>query len=170
MEEDEAPGLWTSFGTALRLIVGWFCVAIGVLNLLVGVDWTGGDPDTAYVTFHGMLVVGGLLLLSLSRLVRRPGTIGYLAGGLVAAAGLLVGSIPVNNTVCCMTGFAIRHGWPFTFLARDEQAGRWHVDSQHLLADLLFWGYAGLIAMATVRRAHAEPRVPRVHERQHVDD
>jgi hypothetical protein len=110
VEEDEAPGLWTSFGTALRLIVGWFCVAIGVLNLLVGVDWTGGDPDTAYVTFHGMLVVGGLLLLSLSRLVRRPGTIGYLAGGLVAAAGLLVGSIPVNNTVCCMTGFAIRHG------------------------------------------------------------
>jgi hypothetical protein len=34
VEEDEAPGLWTSFGTALRLIVGWFCVAIGVLNLL----------------------------------------------------------------------------------------------------------------------------------------
>jgi len=165
VEADEAPGLWTSFGTALRLIVGWFSAAIGVLNLLAGVDRSSGATDTAYLAFHGMLFIGGLLLLSLSRLVRHPGRIGCLAGGLVAAAGLLVSAIPVTK-VCCMTTFAVRHGWPFSLLARDETAGRWHVDSQHLLADLLFWGYAGLLALVAVelvrRVTHRESSSTRV--------
>ena len=45
-----------------------------------------------------------------------------------------------------MSTFAVRHGFPFTFLARDDGGG-WHVDSQHLIADLLFWGFAGLLAL-----------------------
>jgi hypothetical protein len=158
--EDEAPGLWTSFGTALRLIVGWFCVAIGVLNLLVEVDRNSGDPpDTPYFLFHVMLFVGGITLLAVSWLGRSPGVPGYLAGALVTTAGMVVSGIPVTSSVCCMTAFDVRHGWPFTFVARNEGAGeaaRWHIDSQHLLADLLFWGYVGLIALvigATARRA-----------------
>ncbi|GLY95673.1 hypothetical protein Acsp02_29280 [Actinoplanes sp. NBRC 103695] len=165
--EDEAPGLWTSFGTALRLIVGWFCVAIGVLNLLVEVDRNRGDPpDTPFFLFHVMLFVGGITLLAVSWLGRGPGLPGYLAGALVTTAGMVVSGIPVTPSVCCRTAFDVRHGWPFTFVARNEgvgEAARWHIDSQHLLADLLFWGYAGLIALvivAMVRRAvtpRAEP-------------
>jgi hypothetical protein len=163
----EAPGLWGSFGTALRLIVGWFCVAIGVLNLLVEMDRASGDPpDPAYFVFHAMLFVGGITLLAVSWLGRGPGLPGYLAGGLVAAAGLVISGIPVTNSVCCMSAFDVRHGWPFTFVARDEGVGaaaRWHIDSQHLLADLLFWGYVGLIALvivATVRRVATPDAAP----------
>ncbi|MEV7622383.1 hypothetical protein [Actinoplanes sp. NPDC089786] len=152
--EDEAPGLWTSFATALRLIVGWFCLAIGVLNLLVEVDRNIGDPpDTAYFFFHVMLIVGGITLLAVSWLGRSPGLSGYLTGGLVLVAGMVVSGVPVSSSVCCMTAFDIRHGWPFTFVARDEGVGAaagWHIDSQHLLADLLFWGYVGLIALVIV--------------------
>jgi hypothetical protein len=150
-QEDESPGLWTSFGIALRLIVGWFCVAIGTLNLLVEMDRHGGQPDTAYLMFHAMLVVGGAALLAVGPLGRGPGPVGYTAGGVVATAGMLVSAIPVTNTVCCMSAFAVRHGYPFTFLARNEgRVGRWHIDSQHLLADLLFWGYAGLLVLVVV--------------------
>jgi hypothetical protein len=150
-DDEEEPGLWESFGTALRLIVGWFCVAIGVLNLLVEADRNTGDPDLPYFVFHCMLFAGGLVLLSLNWLVERHDPVASVAGGIVAAAGLVITGAPVTNTVCCMYAFPVRHGWPFTFVARDES--RWHVDSQHLLADLLFWGYAGLIVLVVVALA-----------------
>ena len=159
-EDDEGPGLWESFFTALRLIVGWFCIAIGVLHLIVEAARNTGEPDMPYFVFHCMLFIGGIVLLALGVLGERPGAAGYVAGGVVAAGGLAISGWPVSNTVCCMYAFSVRHGWPFTFMARDE--GRWHVDSQHLLADLLFWGYAGLIvlvAIALVRRI-THPHVP----------
>ena len=158
------PGLWTSFAVALRLIVGWFCVVIGGLNLLVEVDRHGGRTDIAYLLFHGLLLVGGLVLLGVNVLGRAPGALGYSAGAVVAAAGMVISALPVSGTVCCMREFAVRHGYPFTFLAREEgigAAGRWHGDSQHLLADLLFWGYVGLfalVAVAQVRRVTTERR------------
>jgi hypothetical protein len=61
--------------------------------------------------------------------------------------------VPVTNTVCCLSAFDVRHGFPFSFLARYDQrgdAGRWHLDGQHLVADLLFWAYAGLLVVALV--------------------
>lgn len=158
-EYEEAPGLWGSFATALRLIVGWFCVAIGVVNLLVEVDRVNGEPDTGYFVFHTMLFVGGLVLLGVAWLGHRPGVPGYVAGGLVAAAGMAVSGITVTWSECCLTAFQVRHGWPFAFIARNEgagEAGRWHIDSQHALADMLFWGYAGLLVLvmiALMRRA-----------------
>jgi hypothetical protein len=144
--DDEAPGLWGSFGAALRLIVGWFSVAIAILNLAAEI---GRMPDRAYLLFHVLLLIGGLLLISLDRGAAGTGPAGYAAGGLVLAGGMLVSALPSNDAVCCLTAFAVRHGYPFTFLARND-GGRWHVDSQHLLADLLFWGYAGLIVLVLV--------------------
>lgn len=191
-EEEEPPGLWTSFGIALRLIVGWFCVAIGSLNLIVEVDRVTGSPDVAYFLFHCVLFVGGLVLLGVSWMGRSPGPVGYTAFGLVLAGGTVLSAISVTNTVCCLQTYAIRHGYPFSFLARNE-GEPWHVDSQHLLANLLFWGYVGLfvlVAVSLVRRAtghtpdepetkhpetqhyaHAEPRAEeRVREQQPADD
>lgn len=168
---DPEDGLWTSFGSALRLIVGWFSVTIGLLNLLVEADRTTGEADPAYLVFHAVLVVGGGVLLAAPWLGRDPGRAGYVTGGLVAAAGMIAGAVPVRNTVCCLSAFDERHGYPFSIAARDD-AARWHVDSQHLIADLLFWGYAGLLALVVValvrrltrRRATvAAPTRPRPH-------
>jgi hypothetical protein len=156
-EDDEAPGLWTSFGTALRLIVGWFCVAIGVLNLLVELDQSSRQPDGAYLTFHFVLLIGGVLLLALAFINPRPGLFGYLAGATVTIAGLLASAIPATTTICCMSAFAVRHGFPFTFMARHDAADRWHIDSQHALADLMFWGYTGLFVLIAVSLFHREP-------------
>jgi hypothetical protein len=147
--DHEPPGLWESFGTALRLIVGWFCVAIGVLNLIVELDRQAGTPDLPYFLFHGMLLVGGVVLLALSWIGPRPGFVGYLAGGAVLVFGMLLSAVPATTTVCCLAAFSIRHGYPFTFVARDPGA-RWHIDSQHVLADALFWGYAGLIVLVAI--------------------
>ena len=160
-EEEEPPGLWTSFGIALRLIVGWFCVAIGSLNLIVEVDRVTGSPDVPYFLFHSVLFVGGLVLLGVSWMGRSPGPVGYTAFGLVLAGGTVLSAISVTNTVCCMQTYAIRHGYPFSFLARDEGVGaRWHVDSQHLLANLLFWGYVGLFVLVAVSLARRAPGRP----------
>jgi hypothetical protein len=148
-EDDETPGLWTSFAIALRLIVGWFCVAIGVLNLLVELDRTSGTTDLPYLIFHAVLLVGGVLLLALGWIGPNPGAVGYWAGGTVAGLGVIISAIPATTTVCCLTAFSVRHGFPYTFMARDVGA-RWHIDSQHTLADLLFWGYCGLFALLAV--------------------
>jgi hypothetical protein len=141
-----APGFWGSFGAGLRLLVGWCSVAVALLNLLAELDRV---PDRAYLLFHAALLVGGLLLITRGALVARAGLIGALAGGTVLAAGMLFSALPVNDTVCCLPTFAVRHGYPFSFLGRQDGGG-WHVDSQHLLADLLFWGYAGLITLVLV--------------------
>jgi hypothetical protein len=145
-DEAQAPGFWGSFGTGLRLLVGWCSVAVALLNLLAELDRV---PDPAYLVFHALLLIGGLLLIMLGALGAGTGPVGALAGGLVLSAGMLVSALPVNDAVCCLTGYAERHGYPFSFVARQD-GGSWHVDSQHLLIDLAFWGYAGLITLVLV--------------------
>jgi hypothetical protein len=171
------PGLWTSFATALRLIVGWFSVAIGVLNLLAEVDRATGTPDMPYLLFHVMLCLGGTVLLAASRLGRAAGAAGCTAGATVAVAGLPISAIPATTTLCCVTAFSVRHGFPFTFAARNDGSGGWHIDGGHLLADLLFWAYAGLLVLVVVARtgpaAHPgdrpEARVtPATHAEHHA--
>ncbi len=141
------PGLVGSFGAGLRLLVGWCSVTTAILNLISELDRL---PEPAYLLFHGVLLVGGLLLVSFG-----PGTIGpagYAGFGAVLTGGTLISALPASDAVCCMSAYAVRHGYPFTFLARDGD-GRPHVDGPHLLADLLFWGYAGLIVLVLVAGA-----------------
>lgn len=156
-DEDDSPGLWTSFGTALRLIVGWFCVAIGLLNLLVELDQGTRPRDGAYVIFHLVLLVGGVVLLALEFIDPRPGRPAYGAAVAVTLAGMIAGAIPATTTICCMSAFAVRHGFPFTFVARHGAADRWHIDSQHTLADLMFWAYAGLFVLIVVSLVRRRP-------------
>ena len=155
-ERDDEPGLFSALASVLRLLLGWFSVAIGLMNLMVETDRAGGGPDVGYLAFHAVLVVGGLALLAVPQLGRNPGTPGYLTGGLVAAAGMLVATVKVTSSECCMTVFDVHQGWPFAVVARDTvpgDAGRWHLDGRLLVADLLFWAYAGLLALVVVALA-----------------
>jgi len=96
-----------------------------------------------------MLLVGGAVLLALDWVAPRPGLIGYLVGAAILLLGTLISALPATTTVCCMSAFTVRHGYPFIFAAHDEGL-RWHINSQHLLADLMFWGYAGLLALVLI--------------------
>jgi hypothetical protein len=117
----------SAVGTALRLVIGWISVVVGVLDLIADAD---DLSDRAYLVFNGMLVIGGALLVSLPGIAARPGISGYLTGIAVMLAGLVAG-----------------HGYPFAC-----------ADGRGLVADVFFWGYAGLLLMllvALVRRTTA---------------
>ena len=162
--EDGEPGLWASFGTALRLIFGWFSVAIGALNLLVVLDHSTGADDGPYLLYHATLLVGGVVLLALKWIRVTAGRAGLAAFGATLVVGTLVSAAPTTTTACCMPAFAVRHGFPYPFLARDDlpgAAGRWHLDAQHLLADLVFWSYFGLLALILVALTRRTGRAPR---------
>jgi hypothetical protein len=79
---------------------------------------------------------------------------------------MIVSAVPATTSVCCLSAFPVRHGYPFIFLAHNVgagDAGRWHVDSQHALADLTFWAFLGLmvlIAISLFRRAPKTPKTP----------
>jgi hypothetical protein len=152
----EGPGLGTSLGIAVRLFVGWCCVLIGVFDLIAELDWRPGAVNGPYLIFHALLLVGGGLLLGLGWLAPRPGTGGYLAGGATFALGMLISAAPATTTVCCLPAYAVRHGFPFVFAAHNT-SGRWHVDAPHLLADLMFWGCAGLIVLVLIARLRGHP-------------
>jgi hypothetical protein len=159
-DQDEGPGLWTSFGTTLRLIVGWFSVVIGALNLIVEIDRPSGASDGPYLTFNGVWLTGGLVLLALAWIDPRPRIVGYVAGGVVALAGMIISAMPATTTICCVSEYAVRHGYPFTFVARNDgvgATGRWHVDGPHAVADLMFWVFLGLMVLVLVSLV---PRAP----------
>ena len=145
--ESLATALRESLATALRLVTGWLCVAIAVLDLLVELDRHAGAPDGPYLFFHVTLLAGGILLLALAWLEPRPGRQGYLAGAAGLAAGLLFSALPATSQTCCMAADPARHGFPFAFLGTGDG---WHLDGRYLLADLLFWGYLGLIGLILV--------------------
>ena len=140
----DEPGLLASSLTTLRLIAGWAGVALGVLDLAMGLH------TFAYVVFHVVLLIAGMLLLGLGRTGRRPGRTAWLAGGLVAGVGLVGTAVPAIAVECCARGYAVRHGFPFTMLARDP--GGWWLDGARTLADLVFWTCAGLLVLVAVTR------------------
>lgn len=142
--EDE-PGFLASTIATLRLIAGWACAALGVLNLVMGLT------PASYVTFHVVLVVTGILLLAPGQAGRqRPPGPAVVAGGTVALVGLAATTVPALAVECCSGGYAVRHGFPFTMLARDP--GGWRFDTVRTVADLVFWICAGLIVMLALTR------------------
>jgi hypothetical protein len=177
--EPGGPGLWT----ALRLIAGWLSVAMGAFDLITELDRPSGVSDGPYLVFHGVWLAGGIILLALARIGPEPRVAGYVAGAVVTVAGMIISAVPATTSVCCMSAFAVRHGYPFVFLARDagpDDARRWHLSSGHALADLVFWACLGLIALIVVsfarrpaRTATSAPQAPQgppePEERQDIE-
>ncbi|WP_433298047.1 hypothetical protein ACQP2F_42415 [Actinoplanes sp. CA-030573] len=131
-EADDDGGLIPSAVTMIRLLVAWAFIALGLLDLVMGLD------DPRFVIFHVVLLGSGLVLLTLGLLEKRPSRYAYLAGLVIGVAGLAIGGA---------------NGFPFPM----SHPG-------HAVADVLFWGCAGLFAvlLATVLTpAHrAAPRHP----------
>lgn len=172
--EDDGPDLLASTSAVVRLIAGWACVSIAVLDLSMGID----SDDVGYLVFHLVLLVGGGLLLAIDRLRESPrwhgpGRFGHAVGGAIAALGLLVSALPATSTVCCMRNLAVRHGYPVTLLAHDPGKS-WHFAPAHAVADLVFWGLAGLavaVVIALVRPARPADGQPAPARRPtHAED
>ncbi|GIE79509.1 hypothetical protein Aph02nite_54590 [Actinoplanes philippinensis] len=145
---------WPSITAVLRVMAGWFLLGIGLLDLAVEVD---GGLSGAYLVFHAMIAMGGVLLLLRRR--PSPGPAGYaLAAALVAVA--IVATLVPHSAGCCMEAYPGRHGYPFPFLG---VGGGLHVDPLYLAADLIFWSCAALlavVALAGVERVLPERRTP----------
>jgi hypothetical protein len=154
----DGPGLLASSVTTLRLIAGWACGALGVLNLSMGMDTGRGTIDHSYLAFHVVLLITGLALLSWGPANRSPRRPAWLAAGLVTVLGPVLSALPAYAAVCCLGEFPVRHGFPFTLLAHG--AGGWHADGIRTLLDLLFWvcvGFLVLVVAGRLRRADPEP-------------
>ncbi|GIE27736.1 hypothetical protein Ait01nite_007810 [Actinoplanes italicus] len=141
--------LWPSIPAVLRVMTGWFLLGIGLLNLAVEID---GGLTSAYLVFHVMIAIGGVLLLLRHR--PFPGRAGHLVAAALVAAGIVVTTVP-DSSGCCMAGDSGRHGYPFPFLGT---GGGLHVEPLYLAADLIFWACAGLLAVVIL--ALVERRLP----------
>ncbi|GAA0507808.1 hypothetical protein Ade02nite_49860 [Paractinoplanes deccanensis] len=146
------PGISASAVTTLRLIAGWAFVGLALLNLAMGLD------SFPYVAFHLVLLLAGLAMLGLQRVGRRPRRAAWLTGGAVAALGLVVSALPEAAVDCCSREYSVRHGFPFTMIARNP--GGWHADGARILIDVLFWALAGMLVLIAVARLTPAPAGP----------
>jgi hypothetical protein len=145
---------WPSIPAVLRVMAGWFLLGIGLLNLAVEVD--GGLTGT-YLVFHVGLGIGGVLLLLRRRPV--PSRPGIAVAAVVTLAAMAATGLPATSR-CCMENYPGRYGYPYPFLG---VGGGVHVDPLYLVADLIFWGCAGLLAvivLAVTEQALPERRTP----------
>jgi hypothetical protein len=86
---EEEPGFLASTATTLRLMFAWACLAIGVLDLSMGIDL----DDAPYLVFHVVLLITGAVLMGWNRLPGPLPRVGLAAAGLVVAAGLAVSAV-----------------------------------------------------------------------------
>jgi hypothetical protein len=147
----DGPAPVMSIGATARLVLGWLLAALGVLNLSMG------SSSVPYLLFHVVLLVTAVALIGFGRLRRRPPKIAWPAAGAVFLLGLAAATLPALDTGCCLRDHAGRHGFPFAMFAT---GGGWRVDGVLLVADLIFWGCAGFLALTVitlVRRTPVEP-------------
>jgi hypothetical protein len=152
----DGPSLLASSVTTLRLIAGWACTALGVLDLSMGIDTGQGTTDRSYLVFHVVLLITGLALLGRGQAKSRPRRVAVLAGGLVAVLGAGLSTLLTTAAACCLGEYPTRHGFPFTVLARG--ADGWHADGARTLLDVLFWVCAGFLVLVVVEIFRAAPK------------
>ena len=164
MRDADSEDLWRSAAVAARMLAGWACLAVALLDLGMGIDLGAGTTDRSYLIFHVVLLLGGLLLLGMGRLPKRPRPLAYALTAALAVLAVVFAALPRTSTVCCMRGQAVRHGFPFTFLAWDVGEPQ-HFSISHAITDLVFWFLLGLLLLAVVTqvlpsRAVASPVEP----------
>jgi hypothetical protein len=141
--------LRTSLVAGTRMLAGWACAAVGVLDLSMGVGTAASPTDGPYLLFHVVVLAGGLLLLGLGKLPKSPAPIGYAVTAALAVVVSVLAALPSTRDVCCLTTFAVRHGFPLTLLAWDTGQAR-HFAPAHAVADLVFWFLAGMLLLALI--------------------
>jgi hypothetical protein len=156
------PDVRTTGWQRLRTVSGGL---LGALTLVAGVSWLliylPGSHPAMDATVGVVFTAGGLVLLMPHR-VQLPGraTTGAAAGA--AALGTLAGLGIGSAQACCSFVYAMARGFPFDALQRgafadDSGTARrlalgsdWHVDALGLAGDLVFWAYAGMLAVVVV--------------------
>ena len=129
------PDLRSSALTILRLILGWACASLGLLDLAMGLR------PAAYAVFHLVMLVTGAVLLALGMLRKRPGRGAFLTAAAVSGAGLLISAL-------------VNRGYPF----RLRSAGL-------AVADLFFWACVGFFALLLVTMLRPDRRPTRARRR-----
>ncbi len=135
--------LRTSLLIGARLMAGWACAAVAVLDLSMGLE------PGSYLLFHLVLLAGGLLLLGFGKLPKAPNLPGYVVTVAFAVLATVLTALPGTSTVCCLRTFDVRHGYPLTLLARNPGQAQ-HFAPAHAFADLVFWFLLGLIVLSLV--------------------
>ena len=140
---------------------------LGAISLVGGLTWIllnfdRVEPATD-LTVGAVLATGGLVLLMPHR-VRLPGRATAAATAGAALGGTVAGSLAVSAQTWGMYAYVASRGWPYDWLARgatadDPETARqladgsgWQVDAVNLAADLYFWAFVGLLAVAVAGR------------------
>jgi hypothetical protein len=153
--------LRTTLVIGARLLCGWACVAVAVLDLLMG-------PRTGlYLVFHLVLLAGGLLLLGLGKLPKPLKPFEYAMITALAVITTALAALPsTSRAACCMSALDVRHGYPLTLLGWNHGQPM-HFAPAHTFADLAFWFLCWMLLRVVVFRSRS-PR-PDAHS-THAED
>ena len=135
--------LRTTVVIGARLLAGWACTAVAVLDLSMGLE------PASYLVFHLVLLAGGLLLLGLGKLPKTLNPVGYGVISALAVLATVLTALPSTSGTCCLRTLDVRHGYPLTLLAWDQGQPR-HFAPAHAVADLVFWFLLGMLLLALV--------------------
>jgi hypothetical protein len=142
--------------TVARVLVGGGSVIIGLV--LGSTNPAAYAADWNVTLFSAMVIIGGVILLAQAR--RRPQTsrTAWIAGTAVTAGGLIAGAVAPVQRTCCDAVRTVALGLPMPWTTgsgdswsqavTDAWGGPW--DPVSAIANVIFWGYAGMIVLVLV--------------------
>lgn len=146
---------WRALGTLLRNLLGALSLVGGLTWLLLNLH---GPEIMTDLLVGAVLGAGGLVLLMPHRIRLRP--LENTAGAALAALlGTFGGLAAESSQLGGMFAYVTARGYPFKWLQRGAIAGdpqtaqnlaeaaSWQIDVTALAANLVFWAYAGLLAV-----------------------
>lgn len=152
----------------IQVAVAVFSVAVGLLALAAGL----GTSGLGYYTVFGAVVgVGGVVLLTTAYRPLRLNWWQWLVVVTAGVAGTAASLLVSRESGCCLFVFHVRSGYPFDFAgwsmgfdsvvspAEAHAAARQRPDDISrafdpvpMVADTVFWAYAGLLVLLPVRQ------------------
>lgn len=152
----------------IQVAVAVFSVAVGLLALATGL---GADGLGYYAIFGTVVGIGGLVLLTTAYRPLRLNWWQWLVMGGAGVAGTAASLLVSRESGCCLFVFHVRSGYPFDFAgwsmgfdsvvspAEAHTAARQRPDDVTrtfdpvpMVADAVFWAYAGLLVLLPVRQ------------------